>query len=100
MSGCGTFKCAKRLYDGHGTSSYRPSNPQLSSETAMRLSQIQMERDAQDRLWQCPTASQTSSIVDRGNNIPERVLPKLPERDAIDTPYVAHPVWPKSFQTK
>ena len=52
MSGCGTFKCARRLYDGHGTSSYRANNPEVAAENAARLAHIQAERDAQDRIWQ------------------------------------------------
>ena len=103
MSGCGTFKCARRLYEGHGQSSYRPVNHALSAETASRLSKMQQDREAQDRLW-CNSQSQSQSqteYIPEPQLILERKLPVLPNPVSnSQSPYIAQPVWAKSFQTK
>ena len=92
MSGCGTFKCARRLYEGHGTSSYRPSNPEVAAENQARLAKIQAERDAQDRMWResCQDDLQKSQ-TDKVSL--ERKMPVLPEPSIETNTYVAHPVW-------
>lgn len=93
MSGCGTFKCARRLYEGHGTSSYRPSNPEVAAENQARLARIQAERDAQDRMW-----SGVNEVGETSLAVPERKMPAIVEpreNSQKSDVYVARPVWPQ-----
>ena len=94
MSGCGTFKCPRRLYEGHGTSSYRPSNPEMAAENQARLAQIQAERDAQDRIWGGSGGSPSYQSLE----IPKRKIPVLTaqEKSENSDTYIAKPVWPKN----
>jgi hypothetical protein len=46
---CGTNRCALRRFDGHGTSSYRPSNSEASREFTSRMDQMLAERSRQDQ---------------------------------------------------
>jgi hypothetical protein len=46
---CGTNRCALRRFDGHGTSSYRPSNSEASREFTSRMDQMLAERARQDQ---------------------------------------------------
>jgi hypothetical protein len=98
MSGCGTFKCARRLYEGHGTSSYRPNNPEVAAENATRFAQLQAERDAQDRAWQNSGNVSTPAPACEPRKMPS--LPPAPKTAETSQTYIAHPVWPKSFQVK
>ncbi|NBR60042.1 MAG: hypothetical protein EBT86_00060 [Actinobacteria bacterium] len=96
MSGCGTFKCAKRLYEGHGTSSYRPSNPEVAAENQARLARIQAERDAQDRMWGGGSGGES---FQQSQPTPERKMPTIVEPQEKFTKsdtYVAKPVWPRA----
>ena len=100
MSGCGTLKCARRLYDGHGTSSYRANNPEVAAENAARLAHIQAERDAQDRIWQnSETAPESSKNVLSLPMMQPQLQPQ-PQPQLQSQLYVAKPVWPRSFHTQ
>ena len=43
-----TFKCGLRRFDGHGTSSYRPTNPAATKEMESAFSKMMRERELQD----------------------------------------------------
>jgi hypothetical protein len=44
-----TFKCGLRRFDGHGTSSYRPTNTAATKEMETAYSRMMRLRDQQDR---------------------------------------------------
>jgi len=44
-----TFKCGLRRFDGHGTSSYRPTNTAATKEMESAFSRMMRERELQDR---------------------------------------------------
>ena len=44
-----TFKCGLRRFDGHGTSSYRPTNTAATKEMESAYSKMMRLRDQQDR---------------------------------------------------
>jgi hypothetical protein len=44
-----TFKCGLRRFDGHGTSSYRPTNTAATKEMESAFSRMMREREAQDK---------------------------------------------------
>jgi hypothetical protein len=46
---CGTNRCALRRFDGHGSSSYRPSNSEAAREFTSRMDQMLAERTRQDQ---------------------------------------------------
>lgn len=46
---CSTGRCALRRFDGHGTSSYRPTNPEVAREFQSRMDQLLAERSRQDQ---------------------------------------------------
>jgi hypothetical protein len=43
-----TFKCGLRRFDGHGTSSYRPTNTAATREMESAFSKMMRERELQD----------------------------------------------------
>ena len=43
-----TFKCGLRRFDGHGTSSYRPTNTAATKEMESAFSRMMREREQQD----------------------------------------------------
>lgn len=43
-----TFKCGLRRFDGHGTSSYRPTNTAATKEMESAFSKMMRERELQD----------------------------------------------------
>jgi hypothetical protein len=49
MVGMATFKCGLRRFDGHGTSSYRPTNTAATKEMESAFSRMMREREQQDR---------------------------------------------------
>jgi hypothetical protein len=44
-----TFKCGLRRFDGHGTSSYRPTNPEAKKEMETAYQRMMHLRDQQDQ---------------------------------------------------
>ena len=46
---CSTGRCALRRFDGHGTSSYRPTNPEMAREFQSRMDQLLADRSRQDQ---------------------------------------------------
>ena len=48
MVGMSTFKCGLRRFDGHGTSSYRPTNTAATKEMESAFSRMMREREQQD----------------------------------------------------
>lgn len=46
---CSTGRCALRRFDGHGTSSYRPTNSEAGREFQSRMDQLLAERSQQDK---------------------------------------------------
>lgn len=49
MVGMSTFKCGLRRFDGHGTSSYRPTDSAATKEMESAFSRMMREREQQDR---------------------------------------------------
>jgi hypothetical protein len=45
---CGTNRCALRRFDGHGSSSYRPSNPEATKAFNSSIQAMLAERARQD----------------------------------------------------
>jgi hypothetical protein len=45
---CGTNRCALRRFDGHGSSSYRPSNPEATKAFNSSVQSMLAERARQD----------------------------------------------------
>jgi len=43
-----TFKCGLRRFDGHGTSSYRPTNTAATKEMESAFTKMMRERELQD----------------------------------------------------
>ena len=41
--------CGMRRFDGHGSSSYRPTNPEAAKEMKLAMSRMLMERERQDK---------------------------------------------------
>ena len=41
--------CGMRRFDGHGSSSYRPTNPEAAKEMKSAMSRMLMERERQDK---------------------------------------------------
>ena len=46
---CGANRCALRRFDGHGSSSYRPTNPEVAREFQSRMDQMMAARGQQDQ---------------------------------------------------
>ena len=58
---CSTNRCALRRFDGHGSSSYRPSNPEAAREFTSRMDQMLAERTRQDQgVFVAPTPPTTA----------------------------------------
>ena len=58
---CGANRCALRRFDGHGSSSYRPTNPEVAREFQSRLDQMMAARGQQDQgVFVAPTPTSTS----------------------------------------
>ncbi len=58
---CSTNRCALRRFDGHGSSSYRPSNPEAAREFTSRMDQMLAERTRQDQgVFVAPTPPMTA----------------------------------------
>ena len=51
---CPTGRCALRRFDGHGSSSYRPSNQALANENETRLANLLAARESLDSLFKKP----------------------------------------------
>ena len=45
---CSTGRCALRRFEGHGTSNYRPTNPEASKQQRADLERLIAERNRQD----------------------------------------------------
>lgn len=45
---CGTFKCGLRRFDGHGTSSFKPINPEKIRQLNVSVEAMMAERARQD----------------------------------------------------
>lgn len=45
---CRTGVCGMRRFDGHGTSSYRPTNPEVAKQQSAALRNLLAERERQD----------------------------------------------------
>jgi hypothetical protein len=45
---CGTNRCGLRRFDGHGTSSYRPTNPEVAKAFNSSIQAMIAERSRQD----------------------------------------------------
>jgi hypothetical protein len=45
---CRTGVCGMRRFDGHGASSYRPTNPEAAKEQSAALRSLLAERERQD----------------------------------------------------
>ena len=45
---CRTGVCGMRRFDGHGASSYRPTNPEAAKEQSTALRNLLAERERQD----------------------------------------------------
>jgi hypothetical protein len=45
---CYTGRCARRLYEGHGTTNYRPTNSVAAKEMENALQRMMAERTRQD----------------------------------------------------
>ena len=45
---CSTGRCALRRFEGHGTSNYRPTNPEASKQQGAALERLIAERNRQD----------------------------------------------------
>jgi len=61
MVGMSTFKCGLRRFDGHGTSSYRPTNSAATKEMEFAFSRMMREREQQDRSLTAPPLEKSSS---------------------------------------
>jgi hypothetical protein len=72
---CSTNRCALRRFDGHGSSSYRPTNPEVAREFQSRMDQMMVARGQQDQgvfvaptttsphLQQAPTHTHTQTQI-------------------------------------
>lgn len=56
-----TFKCGLRRFDGHGTSSYRPTNSAATKEMESAFSRMMREREQQDRSLTAEPLEKSSS---------------------------------------
>ena len=45
---CRTGVCGMRRFDGHGSSSYRPTNPEVAKQQSAALRNLLAERERQD----------------------------------------------------
>lgn len=46
---CPTNRCALRRFDGHGTNSYRPTNPEVQRQFDSSLQNLIAQRELQDK---------------------------------------------------
>lgn len=61
---CPTNRCALRRFDGHGNSSYRPSNPEAKRQFDSSLQNLIAQRELQDRgIFDSQTMSKESPCV-------------------------------------
>ena len=80
-----TFKCGLRRFDGHGTSTYRPTNTAATKEMESAYSKMMRLRDQQDRGEY--TVQTTEYRPERDE--PKKVVPELgntPKKNQV--PYV------------
>lgn len=54
---CPTGRCALRRFDGHGSSGYRPTNPEAARQFNSDLERMMAERSQQDSCWLQPAAA-------------------------------------------
>jgi len=74
-----TFKCGLRRFDGHGTSSYRPTNTAATKEMESAFSKMMRLREQQDRGEF--TVQTTEYRPERDE--PKKVVPDQPIRKGI-----------------
>lgn len=67
---CGTNRCALRRFDGHGSSSYRPSNPEAAKAFNTGLEAMMAERARQDAGIFVPTPQPSAQPVPRMAIVP------------------------------
>ena len=56
------FKCGLRRFDGHGTSSYRPTNTAATKEMESAFSKMMRERELQDASLKALPSAKPSSL--------------------------------------
>lgn len=75
---CPTGRCALRRFDGHGTNTYRPTNPEAAREFNSNLERMMAERSQQDSCWLQPagnTAQPAGNIP--GAGLLRQITPEL-----------------------
>jgi hypothetical protein len=75
---CPTGRCALRRFDGHGTNTYRPTNPEAAREFNSNLERMMAERSQQDSCWLQPagnTAQPAGGIP--GTGLLRQITPEL-----------------------
>lgn len=60
---CPTGRCALRRFDGHGTNSYRPTNPEAARQFNSDMERMMAERARQDGCWLQPAATAGNSAA-------------------------------------
>lgn len=61
---CGTNRCALRRFDGHGSSSYRPSNPEANKVFNSSVQAMIAERARQDSgIFTAPSIPMPQSTI-------------------------------------
>jgi hypothetical protein len=61
---CGTNRCALRRFDGHGASSYRPSNPEVTKAFNSSIQAMLAERARQDAgIFTAPSMPMAAPLV-------------------------------------
>ena len=71
-----TFKCGLRRFDGHGTSSYRPTNTAATKEMESAYSKMMRLRDQQDRGEYTVTTTEYRPERDEPKVVPDKAISK------------------------
>ena len=75
---CGTNRCALRRFDGHGSSSYRPSNPEATKAFNSSVQAMLAERARQDAgIFVVPSVPVPTAVPPKLQPIPQPVLQPL-----------------------
>lgn len=61
---CPTGRCALRRFDGHGSSGYRPTNPEAARQFNSDMERMMAERSQQDSCWLQPAAAAATATAD------------------------------------
>ena len=89
---CGTFKCGLRRFDGHGTSSFRPVNPEKIRQFNVSVEAMMAERARQDAgIFTTNSSSHSNYVPQNITSFHEMAIPSGATFYSLSDANVSHP---------